>query len=226
MREAGAVPAGTGRTDGVPPVRAVIFDAGDVLIHPAHALLDRLEAATGLRFSGRGPLGTEPDPRWEAMERGELSWEQYWHGVGAEAGTPTLKELHCLVSRTLPDEMWDPQMIALVHECRAAGCKVAVLTNDMVNISGPDFRRINPTMQIFDAVVDSADVGVRKPAPKPYLAICAALGVDPGECVFLDDTPACVEGAAGVGMQGVLVDTFDRAPAIAHVRQLVGRGRR
>ena len=50
----------------------------------------------------------------------------------------------------------------------------------------------------------------------------AALGVQPGEVVFLDDTPECVDGAERVGMAAILVDPFDKTPAFDRARELLG----
>lgn len=124
----------------------------------------------------------------------------------------------------VPDvgDMFDRSMLELADEAKAAGHRIGVLTNDMVAINGPEWGARNPAMQRFNAIVDAAVLGYRKPAPEGYARICAELGVEPADAVFLDDTPMCVDGAIAAGMQAILVDTFDRQPAIAKARELVG----
>jgi putative hydrolase of the HAD superfamily len=56
----------------------------------------------------------------------------------------------------------------------------------------------------FDEVVCSAEVGMIKPSPDIYKLTAAKLGVDPSECVFIDDHRSFVEAAEGVGMQGIV----------------------
>ena len=124
----------------------------------------------------------------------------------------------------VPDvgDMFDRSMLELADEAKAAGHRIGVLTNDMVAINGPEWGARNPAMQRFNAIVDAAVLGHRKPAPEGDARICAELGVEPANAVFLDDTPMCVGGAIAAGMQAIVVDTFDRQPAIAKARELVG----
>ena len=67
--------------------------------------------------------------------------------------------------------------------------------------------------QLFDAVVLSSTIGAIKPSPAAYEAIAEALGVQPEECVMVDDMPSNVEGAERVGMRGVVfysTEQFER----------------
>ena len=100
--------------------------------------------------------------------------------------------------------------------------KVAVLTNDGVGISGRAFFDTLPEFEVLDAFFDARETGFAKPHPEPYRRAAEGLGLDPGQIVFLDDTPACIEGAEAVGMVGVLVNPVVRAPAFARTRELLG----
>ena len=79
-----------------------------------------------------------------------------------------------------------------------------------------------PELAVFDAFVDAAEFGSKKPDPATYLRAAEVLGLEAHEIVFLDDTPLCVWGADEVGMAGILVDPVDRKPAFDLVRELVG----
>ena len=63
-----------------------------------------------------------------------------------------------------------------------------------------------PFDELFDDVVDSHEVGVRKPNPAIYQLALARLGAEAGRTAFLDDVATNVSAAEGVGMRGVLVD--------------------
>ena len=72
-------------------------------------------------------------------------------------------------------------------------------------------------MDAFDAVIDSCQVGIRKPEPDIYLLICEKLSLTPSSCLFLDDHPANVEAAIAVGLDALLV-TQDFDAAVSEVR--------
>jgi epoxide hydrolase-like predicted phosphatase len=74
---------------------------------------------------------------------------------------------------------------------------------------------------LVDELVYSHECGLRKPDPRSYALICARLGVEPGQTVFLDDLEANVAGARQAGLQAVL--HRDNAQAIGEIEGLLGR---
>jgi putative hydrolase of the HAD superfamily len=70
-----------------------------------------------------------------------------------------------------------------------------------------------PLDELFDVVVDSSEVGMRKPDPGIYLLTCRKLGVGPEECIFVDDLECNVVAAAALGMETILCDDPMRAAA-------------
>jgi HAD superfamily hydrolase (TIGR01509 family) len=86
----------------------------------------------------------------------------------------------------------------VVRAAKAAGLRTALLSNSW----GNDYLR-DDWDQLFDAVVISGEVGMRKPEPEIYLYTLARLGCAPGEAVFVDDLEANIRGAAAVGLIGV-----------------------
>ncbi|MDQ1490251.1 MAG: soluble epoxide hydrolase / lipid-phosphate phosphatase, partial [Actinomycetota bacterium] len=60
-------------------------------------------------------------------------------------------------------------------------------------------------LDLFDLIVDSCDVGLRKPDPAIFRLTCERLGVTPGAAVFLDDTRRHVETARSIGLHAILV---------------------
>ena len=74
------------------------------------------------------------------------------------------------------------------------------------------WRSLVPVDELFDVVVDSSEVGMRKPNPAIYHHALEALGgIPPDEAVFLDDSPGNVEGARRAGLHAILVETPEQA---------------
>jgi epoxide hydrolase-like predicted phosphatase len=92
---------------------------------------------------------------------------------------------------------------ALVRQVRAAGLRTALLSNADGPGRPPEWHRV------FDVVVLSGQVGLRKPDPRIYALTGARLGVAPARCVVVDDLAANVRGAAAAGMTGVHHRSYD-----------------
>ena len=94
----------------------------------------------------------------------------------------------------------DQDMLALLDELRAAGHRVALVSNSFGNgtYDGVDLAAV------ADAVVISAEVGIRKPSRRIYAIACERLGIDPEEAVMIDDLQQNLDGAARIGIAGVL----------------------
>jgi putative hydrolase of the HAD superfamily len=74
----------------------------------------------------------------------------------------------------------------------------------------------------FPVLVDSSELGIRKPDPRPYLLSAELLGLAPEEIVFIDDNPAYVEGGLAVGMRSILLDVLDPGAAFDAARAELG----
>ena len=75
-------------------------------------------------------------------------------------------------------------------------------------------------LSIFDAIVESSVVGVRKPEPRFYELACEALGIEPHEAVFLDDLGINLKPAAVMGMRTIKV--IDPDAALRELEHIVG----
>jgi putative hydrolase of the HAD superfamily len=90
-------------------------------------------------------------------------------------------------------------MIDAVRQVKGARYRTALLTN--ISRSGePVWRSLLPVDELFDVVVDSSQVRMRKPDPAIFLLTCERLGLSPNECLFVDDLRCNVEAAAELGM--------------------------
>jgi len=140
-------------------------------------------------------LGVDPDR--EPDRAAALAAELTAAGAAALAADPT--------ART-----WRPGVAALLAELRATGTPHAVVTAVAAAVAGPLLAGLGVRP---DAVV-TADAGVpAKPAPDPYLAAAAALGVAPGACLVIEDSPTGTAAAAAAGMAALVVPHAGPVPA-------------
>ena len=145
-----------------------------------------------------GPAGTSPVHR---LERGEVSPAEFERELAtALAAQGSRVEAPGLLRRLLSGlEDLDPRMVALVRRAREAGIRTALLSN-----SWGDHYPDELWNGLFDAVVISGRVGMRKPERRIFTHAADLLGLAPAQCVMVDDLPHNVRGAVGAGMVGVL----------------------
>lgn len=96
--------------------------------------------------------------------------------------------------------------IALLHEARRAGCKVGLATMSYC----PQVQRVLEVLELtaaFDFVASRDDVEHGKPDPEIYRLVAAELGVAPGECLVIEDSPSGIKAALAAGMQCIAVTT-------------------
>jgi putative hydrolase of the HAD superfamily len=110
-------------------------------------------------------------------------------------------------------------MVTFIHDLRDANIPTAILTNNV-----REFRQWWWPLLDFDAlfttIVDSHEVGMRKPNPAIYQLTLHRLGVEATRAAFLDDLQANVVAASEVGLHGIHVEQ-ESLPAIHHARTLV-----
>ena len=112
------------------------------------------------------------------------------------------------------------EMVELVRDLRGGGLRTGLLTNNARELRDRWWALL-PYDELFDDVVDSHEVGMRKPNPAIYRLALERLGATADRTAFLDDIASNVAAALAEGMVGVLVEG-DGAAAIAHVRELAG----
>jgi putative hydrolase of the HAD superfamily len=97
-----------------------------------------------------------------------------------------------------------PQMSALIRRARGHGIRTALLSNSW----GNSYPR-ETWDGMFDDIVISGEVGLRKPEPEIFLLAARRLNLQPSECVFIDDLQLNVDGARAVGMTAILHTEYD-----------------
>ena len=209
-------------------IQAVISDFGGVLTSPlagsfgafaerSGISLDAMQAAFGsLRTSdGRHPLHELECGRMTEADFVAVLRQALCDRAGREVQLAGFTEL---LGDLLPNE----PMIELMASLRAEGYRMALLTNN-VREWEHHWRAMAPIDEIFEVVVDSAFVGMRKPEPEIYELTRSLLGVAVEECLFIDDREDNCAGAVAVGMR--VVHYRDVEQATSEIRSaLDGRG--
>jgi epoxide hydrolase-like predicted phosphatase len=136
-----------------------------------------------------------------ALERGECTVADFERLLAERLVTTTGGKVTAdgLLTRMLSASKPDPLMYQVIRDLRAKGVRTALLSNSWGEGGYP--RHDFPGL--FDAVVISGEVGMRKPEPRIFLHTAELLNIDPAECVFIDDLEGNVRAAVGCGMTGV-----------------------
>jgi epoxide hydrolase-like predicted phosphatase len=206
-------------------LRGLIVDYGGVLTTPltdtlGHfcAELDLDEATLGAAIKGLlDGTGDGPAPI-HALETGELDLAEFERRLAAslttKAGDPV--EGTGLVNRMFSGFNREASMTDVVRTLRRRGVRTALCSNSWGTEAYPrdDFG------ELFDVVVISGEVGMRKPNADIYELTSARLGLAPAACVFVDDLAVNVRGAAAVGMCGI--HHTDPATTLAELAALFG----
>ena len=198
-------------------VRAVLFDFGGVIFDSPFDAFARYETANSLpKDFIRGLNATNPDVNaWARFERTEVDFDSFCSLFEAEA-TAAGHTLDARAVMTALDGAVRPTMITALERLRAAGFKLAGLTNNVARASDSTAARSHADAHAdlknrFDVVIESSKVGVRKPEVRFYQMACEALAVAPPECVFLDDLGVNLKPAAAMGMRTIKVASAEQA---------------
>jgi epoxide hydrolase-like predicted phosphatase len=203
---------------------AVLFDFSGVMIDSAFTAIAKIGGDAGADRTLElllGPYDRDTDHPWHRVERGEIPITDWVTEVSEQAARDGVTLDFDQLGSFLANADVRDDMVAEVLALRADGYRTALVTNN-VREASDSWRQMLALDDLFDVVVDSSSVGVRKPDPRIYLLALEQLGdVSPARAVFLDDHPGNVAGAERAGLVAVLVD--DPAVAIAELRELLGR---
>lgn len=174
-----------------------------------------------------GPFDASADSDWQEFQSGAMTERQYWarrcqefHELTGEPAEMPSFMAH-LYSGT-EEELVRPGARQLISDAKVAGIPVGVLTNDLTAFHDQEWLERMSILREFDYMVDGRTDGVMKPDPAAYLLMAQRMGVDPSECVFVDDQPVNLGGAASVGMRPVHLDPVDPEAGFAVARGMLG----
>jgi putative hydrolase of the HAD superfamily len=190
--------------------RAVLFDIGGVVVGSPLAAIARYEAERGIPagFVNRVVVETGAAGAWSRLERGELVLEAFYPAFEQDCAAAG----HAIDARTMMALVAEvtvprPAMLEAIRRIRARGLLAAAVTNNWITEDeGTGVLRPH-----FDAFVESAVAGVRKPERRIYELACAALRIAPSEAIMLDDIGANLKTARALGMATIRVADPDAA---------------
>jgi putative hydrolase of the HAD superfamily len=207
--------------------RAVIFDLGGVVFPSPFEAFDAFDTTAGLPSgSVRGLIRTSSETgAWAALERSELSLEEFFEALEAEAeANGFILDARALLASIGNGFGARPEMVLAIERIRAQGLKVAALTNNWSSgnwepadgAASPNGRRA----LAFDVVVESSVERLRKPDPEIYHLVLERLAVPAEESVFLDDLGINLKPARAMGMTTIKVTNAD--DALGELEQVLG----
>ena len=203
-------------------IRAVISDFGGVLTSPLIESFLAYQRETGIALEDMGAaMGRlmEADggrhPLFE-LEKGNISEEEFTRRLGAELGREVDTMRDTYFAHLHPNE----PMIEYLRAVKGDGMRLALLTNN-VREWEPLWRAKLPDVEeLFEVIVDSGFVGMRKPEPEIYELTLDRLrkrdgldGIGPGDCVFVDDVEVNCGAARALGMRAVRFQSNEQASA-------------
>jgi epoxide hydrolase-like predicted phosphatase len=209
----------------MPPssLRGVVFDFGGVLWDMRWDVARELDRVHGLPRSSVFETLYRSEA-WRAIERGTGdpdAWRRDAHRALEERAGRPLPRLH---------EEWRKSQAAIEPNVElAAGLRPDYTLSILSNADSSLRQRLEQDIGIhhlFDDIVCSAEVGMAKPEPAVFDLACRRLGLDPGECVFVDDYEPNVKAARDLGMRGVLfrIDRGDDLRAQLAALGVIPRG--
>jgi putative hydrolase of the HAD superfamily len=201
-------------------IKALVLDFGGVVTRTMFETHDLTEAQLGLSsgtLTWRGPFAPETDPLWQSMQADEISERDYWLQRAMETGKligerwTSMVELIQRARGAEPMKIIRPEALEVIELAKAAGFKLAILSNELDLFYGADFRHKLPFLHHFDLIHDATHTKILKPDARAYLDCIEALALAPDECLFVDDQTRNIVAAEHVGMPAVPFDV--QAPA-------------
>jgi HAD superfamily hydrolase (TIGR01509 family) len=214
----------------------VLFDSGGVLMRPiggrwnpradfeqiltaAIPTLAPGDVATAIAAGNAFMRGADVTPAYDDYHRVII------RELGVEPTAELLAELTRPVDPRLILETF-PEVLPTLRELRGRGVRMAVVSD-----SWPDLPALHAALGMggfFEAYAISAELGCHKPDPRMYRHASDALGLPPGDCLFVDDDPSYVAAAIALGYQGLTVlrqpgQTANGVPAVHSIDALLTR---
>ncbi len=196
-------------------LRGLLVDWGGVLTSGLDVALGRWAELDNLDFDvyfkavvewlGADPAEAEINPI-HALERGQIAVPDFERKLAALLLTRDGQPLKAegLIERMFAHFEHEPRMTALVRRAKGHGIKTALLSNSWGNTYPRDTWE-----GMFDDLVISGEVGLRKPEPEIYLLAAQRINLQPAECVFVDDLELNVEAAKQLGMTAIHHTAYD-----------------
>lgn len=208
-------------------LRAVIFDFGGVFTDsPFHAFSAYAatigasdQQVTDIVFGG---YAVDSDHPWHRVERGEISLEKAREDIMALGRAQGLQVDIWEVFMAMAENGGGlrRELVDYVPRIRASGLATGIITNNVIEFRD-HWRGMLPVDELFDFVIDSSEVGIRKPNPAIFERALEIGGFSPEQVIFLDDFEGNVIAAEALNIRSILVDG-DGAKTVADLDAVLG----
>ena len=211
--------------------KALVLDFGGVIsrmLFETHALSEHALGLPPGTLTWRGPFDPASDPLWQDMQADKLSERDYWMTRTREVGRlmgEDWSSMQTFVQRARGADVQAvirPEAVAAIEAARAAGKRLAILSNELDLFYGSEFRQRLALLQHFEVIVDATYTGILKPDVRAYATVTEALGLPASECVFVDDQKRNADGGIKAGMQVVHFDVLQPALSFGQALALLG----
>lgn len=210
-------------------LQAVIWDFGGVLTSSPFEAFSRYEAANGLPkdFIRSVNARNIQENAWAKLERSDVTADEFdvlFRDESRELGHEVPgKDILGLLSGDIR-----PAVVEALKICKSK-VKVGCITNNApigkgagMSTDAEKAAQVSEIMTLFDHVIESSKLGIRKPNPRIYELMCEALDVDPNRCVYLDDLGINLKPARAMGMHTIKV--LNEAQLLQDLRGATGFG--
>jgi putative hydrolase of the HAD superfamily len=190
-------------------IQAVIWDFGGVLTSSPFEAFMRFETERGLPADiiRRTNAANHLENAWAKFERAEIDLEAFDELFAAESralGAEVRgRDVLPLLAGDLRPEM--VEALKIIRSNAKTGCITNNLPANAIGSRGGRSLYIAEVMALFDHVIESAKIGLRKPDPRIYQKMVEVLDVDPNACVYLDDLGVNLKPAREMGMTTIKV---------------------
>lgn len=193
----------------------LVLDFGGVIsrtLFETHAESERALALPAGTLTWLGPFDPTTDSHWQRMQAGEISERDYWVIRSRETGEligqhwTTMQQFVVAARGADPAAVIRPECEETINRVQSAGCRLAILSNELDLFYGAELRQKLPLLNSIDMIVDATYTGILKPDQRAYALVTDGLGVQPSDCVFVDDQLRNIDGARAAGMHVVHFD--------------------
>jgi putative hydrolase of the HAD superfamily len=205
-------------------IEAVIWDFGGVITTSPFEAFARFEAKRGLPADiiRRTNAANHLENAWAKFERAEIDADAFDELFAAESRALGVevrgKDVLPLLSGDLRPEM--VEALRRAKEKFKTGCITNNLPANSIGSNAGRSLYVAEVMALFDHIIESAKIGLRKPDPRIYRMMTDALSVDPKNCVYLDDLGVNLKPAREIGMTTIKV--INAKQAIAELQAATG----
>jgi putative hydrolase of the HAD superfamily len=198
-------------------IEAVIWDFGGVITTSPFEAFARFEAERGLPADiiRRTNAANHWENAWAKFERAEIDIDSFDAAFAAESLALGAEVRGRDVLPLLSGDL-RPEMVEALRRVKAkfrTGCITNNLPANSIGSQGGRSLYVAEVMALFDHIIESAKIGLRKPDPRIYAMMLEALKVDPKNCVYLDDLGVNLKPARAMGMTTIKVLNADQAIA-------------